>query len=136
MEENIQQNKNTEEGLPKDKYFQVLNDLYQNKDKEKTYSEKKPDTKKIDDVLEEKERIKNEGLRQDIGMKKYTLWLLFGFLSIETFFIFMFSFFQAIHWPWGFKLEEWSFNLLVGATITQITAMLIIAVKHLFPDKE
>lgn len=100
------------------------------------YKDRPSAERKISDEITEKERIKNEGLRQDIILKRFTLWILFGFLALETIMVFVFSFFQAIHWPFGFNLEEWSFKLLISATITQITIMLIIAVKHLFPKKD
>ena len=67
-------------------------------------------------------------------LKKQTLQLLFIFLGTETIAIFLYAFFQGVR-AWNFALEEWSFNLLVSATITQITVMLVIAVKHLFPQK-
>ena len=91
---------------------------------------------RIDDIIAEKERIKNFGLRQDIDLRKETLRKLFLFLSIETAVIFLFSFFQAIHWPNGFHLDEWSFKLLVTVTISQISIMLLVAVKYLFPNKK
>lgn len=82
-----------------------------------------------------KEDIENEGLEQDIRLKKWTLIILFGFLSVETVAIFTYSYFQATMFL-GFNLEEWSFKLLVAATITQITYMCQMAVKHLFPGKK
>jgi hypothetical protein len=78
--------------------------------------------------------IENDALEQDIKLKKNTLFVLFGFLVLETFAIFLFSYFQATTFR-GFILEEWSFKLLVFATISQITYMLQVAVKHLFPNK-
>jgi len=91
---------------------------------------------KIEDVITEKEKIKNESLRQDIDLKKKTLDFLCRLLFIETFIVFLFSFFQAVNWPMYFRLEEWSFKLLVTATISQITIMLLVAVKHLFPSQK
>lgn len=82
----------------------------------------------------EREELKNKAFEQDIELKNKTLATLFWFLKIETLVIFCFTWFQATKWL-GFELEEWSFNLFVGATITQITAMLLIAVQHLFPKK-
>jgi hypothetical protein len=96
----------------------------------------------LEDRVEIKERIKNrksdlenEELAQNIILRKKTLWILFIFLGIETFFIFVFTFLQATK-IWDFRLEEWSFKLLVAATISQITYMLQFAVKHLFPNKK
>ena len=80
----------------------------------------------------EKGQILNQGLRQDIRLRKITLWILLSFLAVETIIIFSFSFFQATK-IFNFQLEEWSFKLLVAATISQITYMLQVAVKYLFP---
>ncbi|MDD3190959.1 MAG: hypothetical protein PHI66_04705 [Candidatus Pacebacteria bacterium] len=77
--------------------------------------------------------LENRDLEQNINLKRKTLWILLSFLGTETVFIFFYAWCQATEW-WGFNLEEWSFRLLVGATITQITTMLLIAVKHLFPN--
>ncbi|NQU99187.1 MAG: hypothetical protein HQ538_00455 [Parcubacteria group bacterium] len=86
----------------------------------------------MEKIRADKEGIKNEGMRQDIALKKVTLLVLFIFLGLETIAIFAFSYFQATRF-FGFNLEEWSFRLLVTATILQITFMLQVAVKHLFP---
>ncbi|MFA5729685.1 MAG: hypothetical protein WC938_00435 [Candidatus Paceibacterota bacterium] len=83
-------------------------------------------------IRAEKEELKNKALDQDIRLKGRTLNMLFAFLGIETIIIFSFSFLQATK-IWGFGLEEWSFKLLIVATILQITCMLQLAVKHLFP---
>jgi len=91
---------------------------------------------KIEDIIAEKERIKNEGLKQDIDLKKKTLRFLCNLLFVETIIVFLFSFFQAVKWPMRFGLEEWSFKLLIVATISQITIMLLVAVKHLFPNQK
>ncbi len=80
------------------------------------------------------EQAKADGLEQDVKLKRITLFILFGFLALETLAIFVFAFFQATS-LFNFKLEEWSFKLLVTATILQITYMLQVAVKHLFPTK-
>jgi hypothetical protein len=88
----------------------------------------------VTDVIEERKKIENRALAQDIDLKKQTLFILFGFLAIETILIFIFTFFQGVH-LWGFSLEEWSFKLLIAATITQVTLMVHVAVKHLFPQQ-
>jgi hypothetical protein len=85
-------------------------------------------------IKKRKEEIENDALEQDIKLKKITLFALFIFLGIETLLIFLFSFLQATHLV-DFRLEEWSFKLLVAATISQITYMVQVAVKHLFPNK-
>lgn len=87
---------------------------------------------KIDENLEEYKKLQNKAFAQDISLKRNTLIVLFIFLALETLVIFIYAFFQAVH-SWGFKLEDWSFRLLIAATITQITLMVQVAVKHLFP---
>ena len=87
----------------------------------------------FDEELErERRHLQNADLAQDIKLKKKTLNLLFWFLGLETVAIFTFALLQATHWL-GFSMEEWSFKLLISATIAQITAMLFVAVSYLFP---
>jgi hypothetical protein len=86
----------------------------------------------INDELARRERIRNDDAEQDIALKKQTLNRLFWFLGIETGLIFVFTFLQATGYL-RFSLEEWSFKVLVAATIAQITAMLYVAVTYLFP---
>lgn len=87
---------------------------------------------KIDEELRERERLRNEDLEQDIKLKRLTLKALLGFLGGETAVIFGFAFLQGTK-IFGFSLEEWSFRMIVGATIIQIYLMLRIAVDYLFP---
>lgn len=82
--------------------------------------------------LAKKEALKNRALEQDIQLKKLTLMILFLFLSLETIAVFTFAYLQG---SGAIKIEEWSFRLLLGATILQITIMLQVAVKSLFPLK-
>jgi hypothetical protein len=89
----------------------------------------------INDEIARAQRIKNEDAAQDITLKRETLHRLFWFLRVETVVIFVFAFFQAIRWPAHFQLGEWSFRLLVTATIAQVTAMLYVAVNYLFPKR-
>ncbi|HVA96542.1 MAG TPA: hypothetical protein VND99_02715 [Candidatus Acidoferrales bacterium] len=89
----------------------------------------------INDEIARRENIKNKDLEQDIRLKKMTLIILFIFLGVETTIIFAFSLLQATS-LFGFKLEEWSFKLLVTATLIQIAFMLQVAVKYLFRDKK
>lgn len=84
--------------------------------------------------LARRERIKNTAMQQDIILKGRTLIVLFIFLAAETITVFAFALLQGTNWL-GFYLEEWSFKLLVTVTILQITYMLQVAVKHLFPSK-
>lgn len=97
--------------------------------------EKDHETVDIEAELAKREAITNLGLKQDIQLKKITLLLLFLFLILETIAVFVFAYLQGVGLN-GFRMEEWSFKLLLGATILQITYMLQMAVKHLFPNKE
>lgn len=115
-----------------DKFFSIYKDLVGNVEKTgKKYFR----SERVEDAATEMQRIQNEGMRQDIEMKRSTLKILFAFLSFETIAVFCFSFLQATK-IFNFALEEWSFKLLVASTISQITVMLVIAVKHLFPNKQ
>lgn len=88
----------------------------------------------VDKAEERRKQLENDALEQDIRLKKSTLDKLFWFLGTETSIIFVFAFLQGTGFL-HFKLEEWSFKLLLTATLIQITFMLQVAVKHLFPEK-
>lgn len=103
------------------------------KDDVRQFFTKKTTTDVVSTAKRRKEELENEGFEQDIRLKRHTLYALFAFLVVETFFIFYFSYLQGTEIFSLFHLEEWSFKLLVVATISQITFMLNIAVKHLFP---
>lgn len=81
------------------------------------------------------ENLKNTAFEQDIRLKKITLIILFIFLGLETISVFLFAFLQGVTFQ-HFHLDEWSFKLLVSATLLQITYMVKIAVQHLFPNKK
>lgn len=87
----------------------------------------------ISQEIARKQQLENENRAQDIRLKRITLDRLFWFLTVETALIFVFAFCQATNWPLDFGLEDWSFRLVVGATIAQITGMLFVAVRYLFP---
>lgn len=89
----------------------------------------------INQEIARAEKIKNDNAEQDIALKRSTWYRLFRFLITETTVVFILAFFQAIHWPWHFHLEDWSFKLVITATIGQITAMLYVAVRYLFPKQ-
>jgi hypothetical protein len=88
----------------------------------------------VTDELTRKERLKNDDAEQNIRLKRVVLNRLFWFLGVETALIFTFTFLQATSW-FGFSLPEWSFNILITATIAQIAGMLFVAVRYLFPTK-
>jgi hypothetical protein len=81
-----------------------------------------------------KQQIQNDNIEKDQSLKETTLRILFYFLTAETIIIFCLAFFQGFS-VWGFHLEEWSFRLVIAGTLSQIAAMLIIAVKNLFPSR-
>lgn len=89
---------------------------------------------KIREEKARKEKIANDIREKDHRLKERTLTLLFIFLGMETLVIFYISLLQGFKLE-GFELDAWSFRLLVTATLGQITAMLTIAIKHLFPRK-
>lgn len=93
----------------------------------------KPEPIDISQEIARKQQLENENRAQDIRLKRITLDRLFWFLTVETALIFVFAFCQATNWPLDFGLEDWSFRLVVGATIAQITGMLFVAVRYLFP---
>lgn len=79
-------------------------------------------------------QLQDLALEQDIRLKGAAFSRLFLFLALETVAVFVLSILQAFN-AWGFRLEEWSFRLLLSSTIVQITVMLTVAVKSLFPEK-
>lgn len=99
----------------------------------KATAPKPPHRVDIKEEIARRERIRNDEAEQDIQLKRITLRRLFIFLALETITVFAFALMQAIRQPFHFQLDEWSFKLLVTATIAQITAMLFVAVYHLFP---
>jgi hypothetical protein len=88
------------------------------------------------EIANRRGHLENEDKALDIRLKRITLDRLFWFLTAETVLIFLFAFFQAVEWPARFHLEEWSFRVVVGATIAQITGMLYVAVRYLFPKNK
>lgn len=91
--------------------------------------------KGIDEELVRRQRLDNDDAEQNIKLKRIVLDRLFWFLGIETAAVFLCTLLQATNWV-GFKLDEWSFNILVTATIAQIAGMLLVAVRYLFPTKK
>lgn len=87
----------------------------------------------ISDELTRAQRIKNDDAEQNIMLKKVVLNRLFKYLGIETTFVFLFVLLQATHWI-GFSLQDWTFDILITATIAQIAGMLFVAVRYLFPN--
>ena len=117
--------------------FRTLQDSLNENEKIKHYDYNKSSTERksysLEDEIARRKALQNDKLAQNIDLKKKTLFVLFIFLAIETLLIFCFSFLQAT-FLLNFSLEEWSFKLLISATIVQITWMLSEAVKYLFPS--
>jgi hypothetical protein len=126
----------------------LLNELKKQADEEAKKSSKliagsftlgtAPRTSINDKIREEKARrqkIANDILEKDHRLKEATLKKLFRFLSAETGVIFVLAFLQGFGWK-DFELDQWSFRLVIAATLGQITAMLTIAVQHLFPKNK
>ncbi len=113
-----------------------LNKLIITNAKPLVFSELK--SRSIDEEIQSQElrerQIKNDALEQDVQLKKTTLDTLFRFLGAETTLIFCIVLIQGFG-SLNFKIDEWSFRILLVGTILQITAMLTIAVRHLFPSK-
>jgi len=126
----------SEDNTIEENYSEFIEELMAERNLNAHKYESKEKKVSFKDTIAEKERIKNIGRRQDIDLKKKTLSFLHKLLFAETVVIFLFSFFQATEFPMNFHLEEWSFKLLVATTISQITIMLLIAIKHLFPDQK
>lgn len=97
-----------------------------------------PFREKLDAERVRKQKTANDNAEKDQRLKEQTLKKLFKFLGAETIIIFLLAFLQGFGtlWRWKFELDGLSFRIVVGATIGQITAMLIIAVQHLFPRKK
>ncbi|HSW90166.1 MAG TPA: hypothetical protein VLH19_04825 [Patescibacteria group bacterium] len=111
-----------------------------NKIDRKEIPEPKEEPISIEDELARREKLKNEDLAQDIKLKSFTIKALFIFLAIETLVVFIFMLFQALGrtlviGEFSFHLDEWGFRVMIGATITQITVMLKIAIEYLFPKR-
>jgi len=87
----------------------------------------------INNEIAREQKLKNDNAEQDIALKRLVLDRLFIFLGVETAAIFVLAFCQATHWPLHFQLEDWSFKILVSATIAQITGMVFVVVRYLFP---
>lgn len=119
-----------------DAYLKKIQNIIYTEISPSTPSQPDPRTSIEHEISKEEVRARklvNDDKAQDIKLKKLTLNRLFTFLGIETAAIFLFALMQATN-MFGFELEEWSFNLLIGATLTQITAMLFAAVRYLFPN--
>lgn len=137
--ENTNENKfDSNHGLEDDfrRYYTKLRDVHSHPYKHISSSRKRGRSVEYRiDQEERKKELENNARELDIGLKKNTLVVLFIFLAIETILVFTIAYFQGFKF-FDFMLEEWSFRTLLIATILQITAMLTIAVQHLFPKRE
>lgn len=97
------------------------------------------------DKLLQQQRIRSQELNNDKkereidlisknqSLKKLTLILLFVLLFAESLVLFVLAFFQGFSF-YGFELDLWTLRIIVVASLIQISAMLTIAVQHLFPS--
>lgn len=95
------------------------------------------ESQKLDEKIQRarSKKLENDGVEKDQRLKEKTLYKLFRLLWCETVVIFVLTFFQGFKYR-GFHLDQWTLRLVVSATLTQITAMLLIAVQHLFPNRD
>lgn len=80
----------------------------------------------------DKKERENQLITSNQSLKRLTLNLLFALLYLESLVLFILAFFQgfSLH---GFDLDPVTLRILVVATLAQISTMLTIAVRHLFP---
>lgn len=109
-------------GISVEELLKLPNDLKENK------------PIRISEAVAQREKLKNQNISVDIKLKVVTLIFLLLLLLLETGAVFVFAFFQATG-KHGFHLDGGSFNILVGATISQIYLMLRVAIEYLFPKK-
>lgn len=95
----------------------------------------RPEKIDINQEIAREQKIRNDNAEQDITLKRKTLDRLFKLLTLETVLIFLLAVAQGASWPAGFHIDEPSFRILAAATIAQITGMLFVAVRYLFPKK-
>lgn len=114
-------------------YFDVLDRVESRKRSGPSGAAQEKEKIDIEQEIAREQKLKNDNAEQDIALKRLVLSRLFRFLAVETALVFVLAFMQAVHRPWNFTLQEWSFRVVVSATILQITAMLLAAVRYLFP---
>ncbi len=81
----------------------------------------------------EKKQTENSLINKNQSLKKLTLILLFVLLFVESIALFVLAFFQGFKY-YGFDLDAITLRIIVVASLAQISAMLTIAVRHLFPS--
>jgi hypothetical protein len=89
-------------------------------------------------LFQENERFRAEMLKEKLNrdLKKSIATKVFNFLAIETVLVLLIVIMHGLT-LFGFRLEEWSLNIFITATIAQISAMAVIITRHLFPtDKK
>ncbi|MNY37597.1 hypothetical protein D3C86_1721710 [compost metagenome] len=80
----------------------------------------------------EKKQAENGLINKNQTLKKLTLILLFILLFVESIALFVLAFFQGFKF-YGFDLDDITLRIIIVASLVQISAMLTIAVRHLFP---
>ena len=109
-------------------------DLPQQKSSRTTYNDLIEEAKlRTREISNEKLQAENDILTKNQGLKAVTLKLLFILLFCESLVLFVLTFFQGFG-AWGFDLDVVTLRIVVVASLLQISAMLTIAVRHLFPS--
>ncbi len=121
--------------LGHESFKSILERLNSNKNQNQVYARSQVADPVLTKIERRRKELENDAFSQDIALKRITLIVLFVFLALETVLVFTFAFLQATKLL-SFSLEEWSFKLLITATLSQITLMLNVAVKHLFPNSK
>lgn len=80
----------------------------------------------------EKKQAENGLINKNQALKQLTLILLFILLFVESITLFVLTFFQGFKF-YNFDLDHITLRIVIVATLVQISAMLTIAVRHLFP---
>lgn len=72
-------------------------------------------------------------LTQILFFRKSLFYFLISLMSVETFLLFLLVFLKALPML-KFSINDTTLQILVGATIAQISAMVIVIIKSVFPD--
>lgn len=90
--------------------------------------------KKLQEISQQDKRFEAEMEQHKIDrdLKKRIATMVFSFLAVETLALFFIILLQGFA-PFGFKLEDSTINIFLGATLLQISSMAIIITRHLYP---
>lgn len=90
--------------------------------------------KRLQELTQQDRRFEAEMEQRKIDreLKKRIATMVFSFLAVETFALFFIIMLQGFT-PYGFKLEDSTINIFLGATLLQISSMAVIITRHLYP---